>query len=68
MTTKNKKQKKGLWARLFYESDGDETKTKVAYLKERVDELKAARARSKKPIKAEATAPSAPPEEVKEEL
>ncbi|HIO56040.1 MAG TPA: hypothetical protein EYN31_03230 [Candidatus Marinimicrobia bacterium] len=29
----------GLWARLFVENDGDETKTRVAYLKHRVDAL-----------------------------
>ena len=29
----------GLWARLFVEHDGDETKTRVAYLKLRVEEL-----------------------------
>jgi len=30
----------GLWGRLFVENDGDEKKTKVAYLKERVESLK----------------------------
>ena len=31
---------KGLWARLYQENEGDEKKTKVAYLSERVEQLK----------------------------
>ena len=32
---------KGLWTRLFAENDGDENRTKVAYIRQRVEKLKA---------------------------
>ena len=58
----------GLWARLWAENDGDETKTKAAYLKERVKQLqesdKTAEAPPISPSTSQSSATSPPPLQV----
>ena len=51
----------GLWARLWAENDGDETKTKAAYLKERVKQLQELAKTEEAPASSPSTSQSSPP-------
>ncbi|MDC0039086.1 hypothetical protein OAJ78_05445 [Gammaproteobacteria bacterium] len=51
----------GLWARLWAENDGDETKTKAAYLKERVKQLQESSKTEEAPASSPSTSQSSPP-------